>query len=68
MAVIICFSELLLVFENQALDLAKVMRSHSTVARQKNGRLKPEFAVTVRCSDVNMRGLIALVGIKMKSK
>jgi hypothetical protein len=68
MAVIICFSELLLVFENQPFDLAQVMRSHASVACQKNGWLKPEFAVPVWCSDMNMRGLIALVGIKMKSE
>jgi len=59
---------LLLVFENQPFDLAQVMRSHSSVACQKNGWLKPEFAVSVRCSDMDMRGLIALVGVKVKSE
>ncbi len=68
MAVIICFSELLLVFENQTFDLTQVVRSDASVACQKNGRFQPEFAVSVRCPDMDMRGLIALVRIKMKSE
>jgi hypothetical protein len=68
MAVIICFSELLLVFENEALDLAQVVRSHASVACQKNGWFQPEFAVPVWCPDMDMRGLMALVGVKVKSE
>ena len=68
MAVIICFSELLLVFENQTFDLAQVVRSDASVAGKKNRRFQPEFAVSFRCSDMDMRGLIALVSIKMKSE
>jgi hypothetical protein len=68
MAVIICFSEYLLVFENEAFDLAQIMRFHASIACQKDGWLQPEFAVSVRRSHMDMRGLIALVGIKMESE
>jgi hypothetical protein len=68
MAVIICFSEYLLVFENEAFDLAQIMRFHASIACQKDGWLQPEFAVSVRRSNMDMRGLIALVGIKMESE
>jgi len=68
MAVIICFSECLLILENEVLNLAEVMRSHSPIASQKNRWFQPEFAVSVRCSDMDMRRFVALVGIKVKSE
>ena len=68
MAVMICFSEVLLVFENEAFDQAQVMRLYATIVRQENRRLQPEFAVTVRGPNMNMRRLVALVGIEMKSE
>jgi len=44
------------------------MESHSTIACEKDGWLQPEFAVSVWCPDMDMRGLIALVGVKVKSE
>jgi hypothetical protein len=52
MAFIICFFQFLLIFKNEALDLAQVMRSYAPVACEKNRRLKPEFAVSVRRPDM----------------
>jgi len=64
----VCFSEFLLVFENEAFDQAQVMRLYATIICQKNRRLQPEFTVSVRGPNMNMRRLIAFVGIEMKSE
>jgi len=68
MAFIICFSEFLLIFENKTLDQPQVVRSHSSIASQENGGVQPELAVPVRRSDVDVRGLIPFVGVKVESE
>jgi len=68
MAFIICFFQFLLIFENEAFDLSQVMRSYAPVACEKNGRLQPKLAVSVRCADMDMGRLTSLVGIKVKTE
>jgi hypothetical protein len=58
----------LLVFENQLLDAAKVMRSYSPIVRQANARIEPEFALAIGCADMDMAGLLSFVRIKVKPK
>jgi len=58
----------LLIVKNEAFDLSQIMRSYASVACKKNGRLQPEFAVSVRRPDLDMRRLASLVGIEMKTK
>ena len=68
MAFIICFFQFLLIFENEPFDLSQVMRSYAPVACEKNGRLQPEFAVSVRRPDMDMRRLTSLVGVEVKAE
>jgi hypothetical protein len=68
MAFIICFFQFFLIFKNEAFDLSQVMRSYAPVACKKNGRLQPEFAVSVRRPDVDMRRLASLVGLEVKTE
>ena len=63
MAFIICFSEFLLIFKNEAFDLSQIMRSYAPVACEKNGRLQPEFAVSVGRPDMDM-GRLELTQMK----
>jgi hypothetical protein len=66
MAFIICFFQFLLIVKNEAFDLSQIMRSYASVACKKNGRLQPEFAVSVRRPDVDMRRLASLVGVEVR--
>jgi hypothetical protein len=68
MVFIECSPQVLLVFENQLLDAAKVLRSHSPIVRQSNARIEPEFALAIGCSDVNMAGLHSFIRIEVKPK
>lgn len=68
MAFIICFFQFFLIFKNEAFDLSQVMRSYAPVACKKNGRLQPEFAVSVRRPDMDMRRLASLVGVEVKTE
>jgi hypothetical protein len=68
MAFIICSFQFLLIVKNEAFDLSQIMRSYASVACKKNGRLQPEFAVSVRRPDMDMRRLASLVGVEMKTE
>jgi len=68
MAFIICFFQFLLIVKNEAFDLSQIMRSYAPVACKKNGRLQPEFAVSVRRSDMDMGRLTSLVGLEVKTE
>jgi hypothetical protein len=68
MAFIICFSEFLLIFKNEAFDLSQIIRSYAPVACEKNGRLQPEFAASVGCPDMDMGRLTSLVGVEVKTE
>jgi hypothetical protein len=57
-----------LVFENQLFDAAKVMCLDSTIVRQPNAGIEPEFALAIRRPDVNVCRLISFVGVKVKPK
>jgi hypothetical protein len=67
MAFIICFFQFLLIVKNEAFDLSQVMRSYTPVACEKNGRLQPEFAISVRRPDMDMGRLTSFVGIEVCS-
>ena len=57
-----------LVLENQLLDSAKIMCSHSPILSQSNRGIEPEFALALRRAYVNVRWLMAFVRIKVKPK
>ena len=68
MAFIICFFEFLLIFKNEAFYLTQITRSYAPVACEKNGRLQPEFAVSVGRPDMDMGRLTSLVGVEVKTE
>jgi len=68
MVSIIRLFEFLLISKKETFDLSQVMRSYAPVACQKNGRLQPEFAVSVRRPDMDMGRLISLVGVEVKTE
>lgn len=55
-----------MMLENQLLNAAQIVGSNSTVARQADRRLQPEFAFTIRCPNMNMGRFMTLVRVKMK--
>lgn len=57
-----------MVFENKPLDLPWVVGPDATVARKHDRWCQPEFTLSIRRPDKDMRGLIALVSVKMKSE
>jgi hypothetical protein len=59
---------MLLVFENQLLDAAKVMRSYSPIVGQSNARIEPESALAIGSADMDMTWLMSFVRIKVKPK
>jgi hypothetical protein len=58
----------LLIVKNEAFDLSQITRSYASVACKKNGRLQPEFAVSIRRPDVDMRRLGSLVSVEVKTE
>jgi hypothetical protein len=58
----------LLIVKNEAFDLSQIMRSYTPVACEKNGRLQPEFAISVRRPDMDMGRLTSFVGIEVKTE
>ncbi len=54
-------------FEHQPLNLPNRYRGDSLVARQAY-RIEPEFTFTIRRFNMNVRRLITLIGVKVKSK
>ena len=58
----------LLVLENQLFNAAKILRPDAPVTCQADGWLQPEFAFTLRGSDVDVRGLLSFIGIEVKTK
>jgi len=57
-----------MVFENEAFDLPQVMWPDTAVARKHDRGCQPEFALTIGISDVDVRGLIALICVEVKSE
>ena len=55
-----------MMFKNQLFDAPQIMRSHSPVARQTDGRHQPELAFTLGCPNVNVRWLLSLIRVKVK--
>ena len=53
--------------KDKLLDGPNVMGPHSFDGSQGDG-LQPKLTVSIRCSNVNVRGFDSLVGVKMKSK
>jgi hypothetical protein len=55
------------VFEDQSLHFPHDMRGNATIP-SKAHRIEPEFAFTLRTTNVDVGRLCALVGVKVKSK
>lgn len=53
-------------FKNQLLDVPQVMRPHAAITRQTDAWIEPELTLAIRRADVDVRWLVALIGIKMK--
>jgi len=68
MAFIVCFFQFLFIFKNEAFDLSQIMRSYASVACEENGRLQPEFAVSVRRPDMDMGRLTPLIGVEVETE
>ena len=66
MAVIIGFSKCLLIFKNEAFDLTKIMRPHTSVTSQKNGGFQPEFAFSIWSADMDVRWLVTFITVEVK--
>jgi hypothetical protein len=67
MVFIVFFDQKLPVFKHEPFDLPYVMRRHAIIACQPYRR-KPELAFSIRAADMNMRRLVSLVRVKMKTE
>ena len=52
--------------EDQLLDAAQVVRSHTLVAGQADNWLQPELAVAISSTNVDVRRLVSFIGVKVK--
>jgi hypothetical protein len=68
MVLIECRPQQFLIFKNQLLDAAQIMRSDATVSCKQNSRLQPELTLAIGTPNVNVRRLFAFIRIEMKSK
>jgi len=57
-----------MMFKNQLLNPSQVVRSHSPVAGQANGRHQPKLALTIGSPNVNVRWFLSLIPVKVKPK
>jgi len=55
-----------MMFKNQLLNPSQVVRSHSPVAGQANGRHQPKLALTIGSPNVNVRWFLSLIRVKVK--
>jgi hypothetical protein len=62
----ISFFEGFLMFENKALNLSEVLGFHAAVHGEHDRGFKPELGISVRGTDVNVRGFAALIAVKVK--
>jgi len=55
-----------MMFENQLLNAPQVMRPHSPVRRQADGRRQPKLALTLGRPNVNVRWLLSLIRVEVE--
>jgi hypothetical protein len=66
MVLIECLSQNVMMFENQLFNASQVVRSHSPVSRQADGRHQPKLALTLGRPDMNMRWLPSLIRVEVE--
>ncbi len=55
-----------MMFENQPLDAPQVIRPHSPVGSQTDGRRQPKLALTLGRPNVNVRWLLSLIRVEVE--
>ncbi len=53
-------------FKDQLLNASEVVGPHAPVPGQADGWREPELALTVRSSNMNVRGFLSLVRVEME--
>ena len=55
-----------MVLEDDPLDPPEIAGTHAAISGQPNTRLKPEFALTFGGAHMDVRGLVAFIGVEME--